>query len=365
MSSEVVNTHVGSSVGSSNVAGDSIEKKEKKKLGTWEQAKKKLITKEDGNHLHKTLGGLVLLSFIYRYFIVYPMIGTLGFEDGLSIFNLLTMFLHISLSCSSLIFHVLTKRLINRPMIIWEEYRQHAIVFSLRAFSVYLFGVFRPFRPENGWNENVEYLALYCLVMFHHLIVDDITRRHGSTEHTTVRVKDSFSFYTTIILRFYAFYQMIALAGFLIPNNNLVEISFNTLIAIQSSAFLMTLYRKNLISGMTHGIWYTSALIISAFHIFRVYGGTSFLVKAIGVFIFRTQFRFSKYFVWFLFSMFSTPWFWNSIYNEFAYYLEILQYFPVQFADLSLPTGCLVILLAVVYKVIHATKANNATESTK
>jgi len=55
--------------------------------------------------LHKTLGILSLLSFIYRYLYVFPMTGTLGFEG--STFDYVTLALHMALSSSSLIFHVL------------------------------------------------------------------------------------------------------------------------------------------------------------------------------------------------------------------------------------------------------------------
>lgn len=37
---------------------------------------------------------------------------------------------------------------------------------------------------------------------------------------------------------------------------NLYLLGFNTLIAIQSSAFLMTLYRKNIIKYYHHFFWY-------------------------------------------------------------------------------------------------------------
>jgi len=66
---------------------------------------KKLVTKEDPIMLHKTLGTLSLLSFIYRYFYVFPMTGTLGFEGGW--FDHATLAVHMALSSSSLIFHVL------------------------------------------------------------------------------------------------------------------------------------------------------------------------------------------------------------------------------------------------------------------
>ena len=98
---------------------------------------KKLFTKEDPLYLHKTFGLLALLSFIYRYCYVLPMQGNLGFDGHW--FDYLTLAVHMALSSSSIIFHVLPQRMIKRPLVIWEEYRLHAIVFTLRCISVALF----------------------------------------------------------------------------------------------------------------------------------------------------------------------------------------------------------------------------------
>eukprot|EP01032_Pedospumella_encystans_P038646 gene38646-43798_t len=98
----------------------------------------KLFTNEDNAQVHKILGILCLCSFLYRYVWVYSTTGTLGFDGGW--FDHVTIALHLLLSTSSLIFHVIRRRLVNRPMIIWEEYRLHAIIFSTRCFSVYVLG---------------------------------------------------------------------------------------------------------------------------------------------------------------------------------------------------------------------------------
>ena len=109
-------------------------------LCTCSQLKKKLITKEDPIYLHKILGLFALFSFLYRYGYVLPKQGNLGF-DG-SWFDHFTMFMHLMLSFSSAIFEVLTKRIVNKPLIIWEEYRLHAMVFTAKCVSVYLWGLY-------------------------------------------------------------------------------------------------------------------------------------------------------------------------------------------------------------------------------
>ena len=64
--------------------------------------------------------------------------------------------------------------MLKRPLVIWEEYRLHAIVFTLRCISVALFARLWPQQ-----NNDFDHVALFVTVMSHHLIVDEITRRYG------------------------------------------------------------------------------------------------------------------------------------------------------------------------------------------
>jgi hypothetical protein len=156
-----------------------------------------------------------------------------------------TLLLHALLSCSSLIFHVLERRISNKPMIIWEEYRLHAIVFSLKAVCGSLFGM------------NQHHLIKYCgvqvttvllvVLMFGMLcVVDEITVRHGDAGVTTVRNNDK-KLKANAIVKFvqkgFSFYQFCGAGSMIVLDTHLCDLGFNTLIAIQSSAFLMTLYR--------------------------------------------------------------------------------------------------------------------------
>jgi hypothetical protein len=244
---------------------------------------------------------LSLASFIYRYFIVYPATGTLGF-DG-SWFDHLTMFIHVALSTSSLVFHVIRSRILGRPMIIWEEYRLHAIVFSTRCLSVYLMGTFRPFAGSL-----IERIYIPLVVLAHHVVADKITQMYGSKDGvTTVRVTDGHRAEIKTVLRFYAFYQFTALASHVQPNARLADLGYNTLIAIQSSAFLMTLYRKGLIAEVTHAMVYTSCLIVSMWHIFLNCGNGLFIAKLTAAYFLRTDFKLNKYVLWLGFAILSVP----------------------------------------------------------
>jgi hypothetical protein len=287
--------------------------------GKFKRVLVKLFTNEDRSQFHKTLGILCLVNFIYRYFYMYPTTGTLGF-DGRAIDHF-SMVLHTLLSTSSLLFHVLSHRLIKRPMIIWEEYRLHAIVFSVRCMSVYLFACLNPFEGTL-----MERVALPTLVLAHHVMADKITEWYGAKDGTTtVRVKDNQGKGTAAVLRFYAFYQFSALASHLQPNARLADLGFNALIAIQSSAFLMTLYRKGLISDKTHGFFYTTCLVISMFHIFLNNFNILFLGKLACCFVLRTKFRLNKYVMWTGFVLACLPQFEEALLSNFTQFLTESQ----------------------------------------
>lgn len=196
-------------------------------------------------------------------------------------------------------------------MIIWEEYRLHAIVFSLRCLSVFLYGYFLP--PTGSI---YSYFFLPIMVLSHHLVVDEITRRYGSDGSTTVRVDNSSTPFSRFVLRFYSFYQFVALAAMLVPfpGMNLMACGYNALVAIQSSAFLMTLYRKGLIAYYTHAFWYSICLIFSASNYLLLVPSASFFLFAVFcAYILRVVFRLNKYFIWTLFSICCNPLFLRAV----------------------------------------------------
>ena len=63
-------------------------------------------------------------------------------------------------------FHVLRKRILKKPYIIWEEYRLHAISFSLRCTAVFI----------AAW-AGANRFVLFPTVMIWHIIADEITRQ--------------------------------------------------------------------------------------------------------------------------------------------------------------------------------------------
>ena len=202
---------------------------------------RKLVTRHDRYHMHKVLGTGALVSFIYHYCIVWPRTGALGASWPV-------LLLHLALSCTGLQFEVPARRIKKWPTIIWEEYRLHAVVFSCRSLAV------------AGLDGFPRVLGIAAV----HVAADEVTRQWGQPGNTTVRGDgSSTSRRMWWMTRSYAVYQYLALASHLVGTNTL-DLAYNTFIAIQSSAFCMTLHRKGLITHKTHARVYLVCIAVSA-----------------------------------------------------------------------------------------------------
>ena len=267
----------------------------------------KLKTKEDPYHVHKTLGMLALCSFFYRYFYVYPTTGTLGFdgpESQNAWLDWATMFVHTLLAFSSMLFRVPKKRIPAKPMVIYEEYRQHAMVFTARCFTVFSLAYLFPSSPC---------YVIPVAVMAHHLVADRITSIWGTENNTAVRANAARVNHSTFyrnVAKLYSLYQFLAIASHILPNARLAELGYNAVIAIQSSAFMMTLYRKRIIRGRTHMAVYSFCLVLSAFHIVRLIGFSATLMTIVA-FLVRINLPrnlSNKYVVWATFLLVALNW---------------------------------------------------------
>jgi hypothetical protein len=79
-----------------------------------------------------------------------------------------------------------------------------------------------------------------------------------------------------------------------------MDMAYNPIIAVQSSAFLMTLNRKGLIRHYAHALWYTAALVLSMYHMHVAYNSWCwvFWAKCCLVFVARVKLGLSKYLIW-------------------------------------------------------------------
>lgn len=210
----------------------------------------KLVTRHDRFHMHKVLGTACLVSFVCHYAVSWPGTGSLGASWP-------AILLHLALSLTGLQFQVPAKRIKKWPTIIWEEYRLHAVVFSFRAVAV------------AGLSGFPRVLGIAAV----HLAADEVTRRHGEPGSTTVRGKHDRDPSRRLwwLTRSYAVYQYLALASHLAaPDAAALDLAFNSFIAVQSSAFCMTLHRKGLITWKGHAGTYLVCILLSGAYIIHV-----------------------------------------------------------------------------------------------
>lgn len=251
----------------------------------------RLFTKHDRWNVHKTLGIMNLAHFLYRYAWVYPRSGNLGMNRG-GILEWGGMAIGAALPTAALQFHTPTKRIPNQALIIYKEYLLHALLFSLRQVNGFLL--------KDSW------YAPHS-VMVHHFLVDAVSSKFGVPGNTAVRTTATTLKQNPLYRRLamaYSFYQFLAMASLLRPAKGAAaDNAFNGLIAIQSSAFLMTLYRKRIIRRKTHMIGYSLCLVLSAFHFLRTMRRHT-LANALLTFIARVSLPKpwnNKYLLWSLF----------------------------------------------------------------
>lgn len=203
-----------------------------------------LITHEDPYHIHKSLGAFVIAHYFYQ-FIYYYHYQTME----LTFINMLP---HLLLHISSFVFRVLHNRMLTEKlaMFIWEELRFHSMIFAYRScFSILLpsYRVFFVFLT----------MAMADLITF--LIGNpDITTIRGS--HDRVSSKS----YKHLAAAFYCSSQFGAtlICGGFFQDNYSRVLAFSTLPAIQTSAFGMTLIRKNVINKTVWQIVYSAELLL-------------------------------------------------------------------------------------------------------
>jgi hypothetical protein len=111
-----------------------------------------------------------------------------------------------------------------------------------------------------------------------HVLVDVVTVYHGTPGLTTVRVADnSRNSPIFVIRRIFGLYQITVIvsmirAAVIGDSCAMSSIGFNGLIAIQSSTFLMTLVRKNIIRPYTHLGIYGLCLVFSTWYMINICG---------------------------------------------------------------------------------------------
>ena len=217
-------------------------------LSAW---KKQLITKEDPVHLHKTLGILCLLSYIFR--IVQTGPSDMGFQK-FPYLTVPTIILHLSLNSTAFIFKIPNRR-ISSGYRIWPEYRLHSLVFLCRSLAVmalyYYEQTFQVARPMYDFNLAIVILGLVA--------ADYASYTQRQYQSSTIRDLD-----TSELVKFlFSVAQFCGTTNILFGLRHRYSLHMLSVIVIQTNAFMMTVRRKNLANQTILVTLYGLSLLMS------------------------------------------------------------------------------------------------------
>jgi hypothetical protein len=238
---------------------------------------KKLVTHEDPYYIHKGLGILCLTNYFAQYYFY--------FVHNTFYLTIYTISPHILLHLSSFIFSVLKKRPVESRlnMFIWEELRIHSLLFAWRSCFSILF---------SDWSPVICFLTM--------ITADVVTHYHGNLNVSTVRGQHSKVGSRTIVKEISgAFFSMSQFgATYICFTSSHPIIIFSTLPPIQTSAFGMTLIRKNLINKTAWSIVYSGQLLMTYYFWYREYNNINIFFISAVLYLVR-RFGTSKYLIWF------------------------------------------------------------------
>jgi hypothetical protein len=239
----------------------------------------KLFTHEDTFNVHKIMGFYCIANYftqiaLYHYNVVWltPYV----------------MIPHLLLPITSFMFKVLSFRPTQNKMnmFIWNELRLHATIFTFRSCLAIIF-------PTH---------AIEILIMT--LISADVaTYYYGTPGISTVRGKierhGKRNLVKELSAAFFSISQIGAtiICGGLLQNNVSPILVFLTLPPIQTSAFGMTLLRKNIINKNTWTVVYLLELSLVYVYWYLEYGNVNIFLYALPFYLLRRQ-NVSKYILW-------------------------------------------------------------------
>lgn len=276
-----------------------------------------LFTNHDKYHLHKVLGFGCLFNFFLRIYWLIVYGSMYIYADTLT--SLFIPVAHLTLSMSSLIFHVPQTRL-NSKIIIWKELQLHNMVFTSRSATIMLYSVLCSRMNGAASAASATYsayayylyqLGKFALVIAHHLLADYITTRYNTNDKTTTRdinwenISDRTK---EVMKRYYAVCQILAINALILTDNEpygsgAVESAFLIMFPIQLSTFLMTLVRKSIISNISWHIFYGLSLISPFFIILNTINNRKNELEVAKVYlpilyiVFRLQYGMNKYYL--------------------------------------------------------------------
>lgn len=217
----------------------------------------KLITNHDPYHIHKILGVLVLLNYLYRSYLLVVYGSCFPEDIEKKWMSVASVVCHGLLSWSSLLLPLPKKRNFSSPMI-WPEFRWHSITFATRHIIATVLNLLKAW-PESLWGNA---LARACLMLGTIHAASFITDKFGCRERRTTNAmpypRSVTSRQQTTVKLFYTLAQFGATANCLFDDPSH---TFAPLLAIQAAPLLMTLVRKGKASSFTYHRVYALSLV--------------------------------------------------------------------------------------------------------
>ena len=246
-----------------------------------------LFTHQDGKfgHIHKTLGGIVLIHYIAR-FIEFAVYRNIAFVPADTMFLLV----HLLLSWSSFIFHLPSIRSVHAPMI-WPEFRAHSALFATRSLAAMFVALAGASTPTTRLVNVMATIALADLATKYYKVVATTMRDMPFPDWVTQKTRDRVNLY-------YSVSQVLATSILLCSPS--MERAFFVLFPIQIAAFLMTLVRKRIIGPMTWHVLYAGSLGMNYLHseLARDALPVWFYLGSLLFCVLRFKYRWNKYLLW-------------------------------------------------------------------
>jgi hypothetical protein len=219
-------------------------------VSEWKQ---QLVTKEDPQHVHKTLGILVLLSYVWR--LAHVGESDLGFRSHPQ-YTIPTLLLHLSLNASSFIFKIPAKRIASGYRI-WPEYRLHSLVFLCRSLSMMLLFYCEQYvwwQQQQQQHDNATHNANLLPTEYHVgnilILLGTMAAADISTYLQGPQYQSGFARELDVpaaVKYFFSAAQIYA-TSMILTGHRRYTMQFLMVIIVQVNAFLMTIRRKNLAS---------------------------------------------------------------------------------------------------------------------
>jgi hypothetical protein len=217
-------------------------------LSEW---KKKLVTHEDYLHVHKILGILVLVSFVYRLAHIFDDMAFPAHPE----LTLPTIFLHWLLPITAFQFRIPTRRIRDGGRI-WPQYRWHALAFTSRSCICLLLYYY-----EHKYHWEPRYWINYSLLIANMLAADTATWYYGPEfSSNSVREIEAPGF----VKFFFSLMQFNASVGILF-GLRCYTIPFFMMYAVQITPFIGTLRRKGLFTSDLGGAILYGILLVGGF----------------------------------------------------------------------------------------------------